>query len=153
MYTSAELSLRLEGQPPEVVDAMAGIVFEGLAATGESGSAGARALRDAMHLLAKALQATGLAELAAMSSAGGVTGAGEAAMLTLLQEAIERARLAAFRALPDDEQFERIAGLYAGMPVGDPRDADGEAAWQAAQQVGVRKLTGAELRARRAAQA
>lgn len=147
MLTIDELGRRLAGQPPEVVDAIAGMAIEGFESTG---AAGARALREAMAIVAKALLDSpgGFAHFAALAAAPGA--APTAAFLSALEEAIENARVRAFRSLSDEEQYARIVNMYDELPEGEPGGAGEEEAYQASFEPDTRRLTSAQLRARRA---
>lgn len=144
MFTLSELGRRLEGQPPEVIDAIAGMAIEGLDTTGP---AGARALRQAMAIIARALvdSPAAFAPMVALAATPGASAA--AAFLGALEEAIERARVKAFQALPDDEQFERIVAMYDALPEGDPGDEAAEIAWEASKKPSARRMSATDLEA------
>jgi hypothetical protein len=60
------------------------------------------------------------------------------------------ARVRAFQSLSDEEQYARIVAMYDELPVGEPGGTGEEEAYQASLEPAVRRLTGAQLRARRA---
>lgn len=142
MFTLSELERRLEGQPPEVIDAIAGMAIEGFDTTG---SAGARALRQAMAIVARALVDSPAAFAPMVALAANPGASASAAFLVALEEAIERARIKAFQALPADEQFDRVVAMYDALPEGDHGDDAAEAAWEASKKPGARRMGAAEL--------